>query len=113
MHNQERGDSISHDHSIIYMGSVELPQDRPVLLYDNDCGICSRFARLAQKTSKGWVRPVGHFTIEGSKIKSDFFQAEDRPEEMFWILVKEVGYGGRSGLVPLLREVVRGRLIMS
>jgi len=83
------------------------------LLYDNDCGICSRFAHLAEKTSKGWVRPVGHFTIEGSKIKSDFFQAEDRPEEMFWILVKEVGYGGRSGLVPLLREVVRGRLIMS
>jgi len=90
-----------------------LPQERPVLLYDNDCSICSRFAQIAQKTSKGWVRPIGHFTIEGSRIKSDFFRAEDRPEEMFWILVNEVGYGGRSGLMPLLREVVRGRLIMS
>jgi hypothetical protein len=80
---------------------------RPVLLYDNDCGICSRFARIAEKTSKGWVETVGHFTSRGTKIKSEFFRPVDHPEEMFWLLL---GYGGRSGLLPLIREIVRGRI---
>ena len=90
-----------------------MAQQRPILLYDNDCSVCSRFAHFAETSSKGWVRPVGHFTTEGSKIKSDFFRSQDRPDEMFWLIFNDVGYGGRSGLVPLLREVVRGRLIMS
>ena len=85
-------------------------QVRPVLLYDNDCGICSRFARIAEKTSRGWVETVGLFTERGARIKSDFFSPIDHPDEMFWILLGNTGYGGRSGLLPLAREIVRGRV---
>ncbi len=84
---------------------------RPILLYDNDCSICSRFARLAYSGSRGWVEPVGLFTDEGSKIKAGFFRPSDKPDEMFWILVGDTGYGGRSGLLPLLREIIRGRVL--
>src|SRR5215472_18537337 len=80
-------------------------RDHPTLLYDNDCSICSRFARLAEKSSKHWVHPVGLFTREGQAIKSSFFQREDRPDEMFWLLIDDTGYGGRNGLLPLLREI--------
>ncbi len=83
----------------------------PILLYDNDCGICSRFARCARMTSRGWVETVGLFTEQGAKIKSAFFRSSDRPDEMFWLLLGDTGYGGRSGLLPLAREIVRGRLI--
>ncbi|HZD13112.1 MAG TPA: hypothetical protein VE177_06305 [Candidatus Binatus sp.] len=85
----------------------------PILLYDNDCSLCTRFARFTQRTSKGWVKPIGLFSQEGSGIKCGFFRPEDRPDEMFWILLDDVGYGGRSGLLPLLREIIRGRLIIS
>lgn len=81
---------------------------RPILLYDNDCGVCSRFASIAEKTSKGWVEPVGLFTERGSRIKSIFFGSDDRPDEMFWLLLGDTGYGGRRGLLPLVREIVRG-----
>ena len=81
---------------------------RPILLYDNDCGICSRFANIARKTSKGWINPVGLFTERGARIKTDFFRRIDDPDDMFWLLVGDVGYGGRSGLLPLAREIVRG-----
>ena len=84
---------------------------RPLLLYDNDCGICSRFALLARKTSRGWVDPIGLFTKRGAQIKSDFFRRDDRPDEMFWILLGDIAYGGRSGLLPLVREIIRGRVI--
>ena len=84
---------------------------RPLLLYDNDCGICSRFAYLARKTSKGWVDTVGLFTRRGTQVKLGFFSREDRPDEMFWILLGDTAYGGRSGLLPLVREIIRGRLV--
>jgi hypothetical protein len=51
------------------------------------------------------------FTDRGAMIKSDFFLPRDRPDEMFWLLFGDTGYGGRSGLLPLAREVIRGRLL--
>jgi hypothetical protein len=84
---------------------------RPVLLYDNDCRICTRFAHLASSLSKGWVDTVGLFTDRGDRIKSEFFRPRDRPDEMFWLLFRDMGYGGRSGLLPLAREVIRGRVL--
>ena len=83
----------------------------PILLYDNDCGICSRFAQLARRTSKGWIETVGLFTEKGARIKSVFFRPKDGADEMFWLLLGDTGYGGRSGLLPLVREIVRGRVI--
>ena len=84
---------------------------RPILLYDNDCRICSRFAQIASTLSKGWVDTVGLFTEKGSRIKSEFFRPQDRSDEMFWLLLGDTGYGGRSGLLPLAREVIRGRIL--
>jgi hypothetical protein len=90
---------------------VQMTPGRPVLLYDNDCGICTRFARVASSLSKGWVDTVGLFTDRGTRIKSEFFRPSDRPDEMFWLLFGDTGYGGRSGLLPLAREVIRGRVL--
>lgn len=87
-----------------------MPLLRPLLLYDNDCGICSRFAQLASRSSKGWIETVGLFTERGRRVKSGFFRLNDRPDEMFWLLLGDMGYGGRSGLLPLVREIVRGRV---
>jgi hypothetical protein len=88
-----------------------MPPARPILLYDNDCGVCSRFASIARKTSKGWIDPVGLFTERGAKIKTSFFRPIDHPDDMFWLLVGDIGYGGRSGLLPLAREIVRGLVL--
>lgn len=86
-------------------------RDRPLLLFDNDCKVCTRFARFAEVASKRWVRPIGLHTEEGVRIKSGFFEPTDRPDEMFWILLSDVGFGGRSGLLPLAIEIVRGRIL--
>ncbi len=90
---------------------IQMTAGRPVLLFDNDCRICTRFARVASSLSKGWVDTVGLFTDRGSRIKSEFFRPDDRPDEMFWLLFGDTGYGGRSGLLPLAREVIRGRVL--
>ncbi len=88
-----------------------LQHARPVLLYDNDCGICTTFARLAVRGSRGWIARVGLSTGEGLRVKMEFFHPGDRPDEMFWLLLGDTGYGGRSGLLPLAREIVRGMIL--
>jgi predicted DCC family thiol-disulfide oxidoreductase YuxK len=90
---------------------AEMEHSRPILLFDNDCGICSKFARLVMRGSKNWVETVGLTTSRGLKIKNNFFEARDRPDEMFWLLIGDTGFGGRCGLLPLAREIVRGRIL--
>ena len=90
---------------------AEMEHPRPILLFDNDCGVCSRFARLVMRGSKNWVETVGLTTSRGLRIKNDFFEARDRPDEMFWLLIRDTGFGGRCGLLPLAREIVRGRIL--
>ena len=58
--------------------------------------------------SKNWVETVGLTTSRGLRIKYDFFETGDRPDEMFWLLIGDTGFGGRCGLLPLAREIVRG-----
>ena len=86
-------------------------RSKPILLFDNDCRVCSRFARLVRRASRNWVDVVGLFTDRGLRIKSEFFERDDRPDDMFWLLIGDTGFGGRSGLLPLAREVVRGRIL--
>ena len=86
-------------------------RNRPLLLFDNNCKVCTRFARFAEAASKRWVCPVGLHTEEGLRIKSSFFAPTDRPDDMFRILLGDVGFGGRSCLLPLAREIVRGRTL--
>ena len=90
---------------------AETGRSRPILLFDNDCGVCSRFARLVMRGSKKWVEIVGLTTSRGLRIKADFFEATDRPNELFWLLIGDTGFGGRCGLLPLAREIVRGRVL--
>lgn len=66
---------------------------------------------MAKRSSKGWVDAVGLFTERGTRLKSDFFSPKDHPDEMFWLLRGDTGYGGRSGLLPLVREIIRGRVL--
>ncbi len=88
-----------------------MERSRPILLFDNDCGVCSRFARFVVRGSKNWVETVGLTTGRGLNIKAEFFETRDRPDEMFWLLIGDTGFGGRSGLLPLAREIVRGRVL--
>src|SRR2546425_777887 len=92
---------------------VQMTPGRPVLLYANDCGICTRFVDVASSLSKGWADTVGLFTERGARIKSEFFRPNDRLKEMIWLLFGETGNEARSGLLPLARDVIRGRLLRS
>ena len=79
----------------------------PLLVYDNTCYYCSRFAMIASKLSRGWIRLVGHYSKEGEYINSILgLDARD----MFWIINDDMAYGGRYALLPLIRSIIIGFL---
>jgi len=77
------------------------------LIFDDNCGVCTRFAHIVHWLSKAKIALLGHHSEEGMRFKARYFRPEDRAEEMFWLVEGENFYGGRNGLLPVLREITR------
>ena len=81
---------------------------RPLLLYDDSCGPCTGFARAASELSRGWIRTAGHGSKEAAKAKAAVFPQGYDAEAMFWLISRRGAFGARSGLAPLVREIMAG-----
>jgi hypothetical protein len=58
--------------------------------------------------SRDRIHIVGHYTQESSRIKSAVFPDGFNANDMFWIVTCKGAFGARSGLLPLISEIVRG-----
>ena len=83
-------------------------QSKPLLIYDDRCFFCSIFASTARRLSKGWIDIIGHYSKEGNDLKSKIFSNQFDPNTMFWLLNGKDAFGGRTALIPLTLEILRG-----
>jgi hypothetical protein len=82
---------------------------RPLLIYDDRCYSCARFASLASALSRGWIRTSGHYNSEeAKKAKAMVFPTGYDATRMFWLIDRGGAHGARSGLLPVAREIVAG-----
>lgn len=81
---------------------------RPLLLYDDGCGPCTRFARAASSLSRGWIRTAGHSSQVAVKAKLAVFPSDYDATKMFWLINRHGAFGARSGIAPLAREIITG-----
>jgi hypothetical protein len=82
---------------------------RPLLIYDDKCYSCTKFARTASALSRGWIRTAGHYHSEEAKrAKEMIFPKSYDSTRMFWLVNRSGAHGARSGLPPLAKEVVAG-----
>lgn len=82
---------------------------RPLLIYDDKCYSCAKFARVASVLSRGWIRVSGHYYSEEAKeAKKMIFPPGYDATKMFWLINKNGAYGARSGLLPTAREITIG-----
>ncbi len=86
----------------------ELIYARPVLIYDNFCGSCTKFAQFSRMLSRNRIYLVGHHTDEGQRIKSKVFPNGFDANTMFWMITGKGAFGARSGLLPLVSEIIKG-----
>jgi hypothetical protein len=82
---------------------------RPLLIYDDKCYSCTKFARLAETLSRGWIRIAGHYySQQASEAKNVVFPAGYDSTKMFWLINRSGAYGARSGLLRVAKEIAYG-----
>lgn len=73
------------------------------MLYDNQCYLCIKFAKIINFFAKGKITIVGHYSDLGSIIREEIL--DESALEMFWFIDKKNAFGGRAALIPLLRAL--------
>ena len=77
----------------------------PLMIYDDKCYVCIKFAKIMNFLAKGKLRMIGHYTEFGGKIREEIL--EEDALEMFWFIDKKIAYGGRAAIIPLLSAIFR------
>ncbi len=83
---------------------MELNDLVPLVIYDNRCNLCVKFAKFVNFLARGRLRIVGHYSELGKKIRHDVL--DSTALEMFWFVDGKTAYGGRAGLFPLFLAII-------
>ena len=91
------------------MGKKDLKFHFPVLIYDNYCSSCSKFAQVIYRLSKRKIEILGHFDIERSlELKALVFHSYSKdPTKMFWYIKKDKAYASRNGLYQVIKDLIK------
>ncbi len=82
---------------------------QPLLIYDDKCSSCAKFARTAAKLSRGWIRIAGHYySQEAIDSKKLIFPPGYDATKMFWLINRKGAYGARLGLIQVVKEIALG-----
>jgi hypothetical protein len=98
---------------LIHKMSAHTPYNfsRPLLIYDDKCSSCRKFAIYAKMLSRGWIRIAGHYySREAINAKKAIFPSDYDSAQMFWLIDSRGAYGARYGLRQVLKEIIRGTI---
>ena len=82
---------------------MDLNEKLPLMIFDDKCYVCIKFAKVVNYLTKGRLRMIGHYTEFGKSIRNNFLG--DDALEMFWFMNKNTAYGGRAALRPLISAI--------
>lgn len=76
----------------------------PIIVFDNRCYLCLKFAKIINFFAKGKFSIIGHYSKAGQEIRKEIL--DESALEMFWFIDKNNAYGGRAALVPLFKSMI-------
>jgi len=82
---------------------VEIKENVPIVVFDNQCYLCVKFAKFVDFFARGKITMVGHYSDFGTKIRNEIL--DESALDMFWFIDKKRAYGGRAALFPLLKSI--------
>lgn len=85
------------------MESMEIKDNLPIVVFDNECYLCVKFAKFVNFFGRGKFLMVGHHTELGEKIRNEIL--DESALEMFWFIDGKNAYGGRAALIPLIKSI--------
>ncbi len=82
---------------------MEIKENVPIVVFDNQCYLCVKFAKFVDFFARGKMTMVGHYTDFGVKIRNEIL--DESALDMFWFIDKKRAYGGRAALFPLVKSI--------
>ena len=83
---------------------MDIKEKVPIIVYDNQCYLCVKFAKMIEFLTRGNLTMIGHYSELGLKLRQTILG--ESALEMFWLIDKKTAYGGRAALLPLLRAII-------
>ena len=88
---------------------MEIRDLLPVMIYDDSCYYCSKFASIISTFARKRILILGQYSKLGMEVKSEIFPKNYDATRMFWFITDKVAYGGRAGILPLLLCIFKGK----
>ena len=82
---------------------MEIKDEIPIVLFDDQCYVCIKFATIVNFLAKGKITMVGHYSNFGIKIRNEIL--DESALEMFCLIDKKRASGGRAALFPLIKAI--------
>ena len=87
---------------------MEIEKMVPLVMYDDQCYLCIKFAKFVNFLSRGRLLLVGHYSPLGEKLRKTILDSSAL--EMFWLIDGKTAYGGRAALIPLFKTMFSRKL---
>ncbi len=79
----------------------------PLVIYDNQCYLCTKFAKVVNLLARGKLLLVGHYSSLGEKLRNEILDSSAL--EMLWFVDEKTAYGGRAALGPLFNAILSSK----
>ena len=86
---------------------MDLVDRIPLVVYDDNCYLCVKFAKMINVLSRGKLPLVGHYTKLGEQIRNEMLDSSAL--EMFWFIDERMAFGGRAALIPLFKAILSSK----
>ena len=81
---------------------MEIKENTPLVVFDNQCYLCIKFAKVIEFFTRKKITMVGHYSDFGEKIRDDIL--DESALEMFWFIDTNRAFGGRAAIAPLFKS---------
>lgn len=83
---------------------MDIKESIPIMLYDDKCYLCTKFAKIINSFANGKITIIGHYSMEGEEIREKIL--DESALDMFWLIDETTASGGRAGICPLIRAIL-------
>ena len=82
---------------------MRIKDEIPIVLFDDQCYVCIKFATIVNFLARGKITMTGHYSNFGIKIRDEIL--DESALEMFWFIDEKRANGGRAALLPVIKAI--------
>ncbi len=86
---------------------MNIKENTPIVVYDDQCYLCTKFAKIVNFLSRGNLTIIGHYSKQGEEIRNQIL--DDSALEMFWLIDEKTAFGGRAAIIPLISSIITSK----